>query len=348
MFCAYCGSSVQVGGNFCGKCGKQVDNNVATSLFNAHDIGDVSRIEFGAIRKRLKLSNWDFLSSETLEESPIELFPELPPGYNPSSTVDVIVTDNYFVVLKAPPLSATYKLAEKLSINTMGLGLAGGALALGAALVGEGYEKLLSNSNKLDAHSLAICFESGSVMFAKRSDVICHEIQVKEGLLSPTTYRVGVAGIFSHVRHNSIDLAFYFDGNDLLKALDGAGWSIRRSNKKFASISLASQALAPKYLDSVQHHEKLAKWCAKCVHYRSTPDWITGRDKYGLLCGTLNSKARVADNKLPCKIPTEVSEVWDRYFSLPPHGRQKYATDCPRFARSPSEEENGPATFQGV
>jgi hypothetical protein len=98
----------------------------------------------------------------------------------------------------------------------MGLGLAGGALALSAALVGEGYEKLFGNSNKLDAHSLAICFESGGMMFAKRSDIICHEIQVKEGLLSPTTYRVVVAGIFSHVRRNRIDLAFYFDGNDLL------------------------------------------------------------------------------------------------------------------------------------
>jgi uncharacterized membrane protein YvbJ len=53
MFCTYCGSSVQVGGNFCGKCGKKVDAKVATSLFNAHDIGDVSRIEFGAIRKGL-------------------------------------------------------------------------------------------------------------------------------------------------------------------------------------------------------------------------------------------------------------------------------------------------------
>lgn len=341
MFCSYCGDSIQVVGNFCGKCGKQLHVNVATSLSNAYDVGDISRIEFGAIRKRLKLSNWDFLSSEALEEKPVDIFPEFPPGSNPGSTVDVIVTDNYFVVLKAPPLSATSKLAEKLSINTMGLGLAGGAFALSAALVGEGYEKLFGNSNKLDAHSLAICFESGGMMFAKRNDIICHEIQVKEGLLSPTTYRVVVAGVFSHVRRNRIDLAFYFDGNELLKALDGAGWSIRRTNKKFTSISLASQALAPKYLDFVQHHEKLAKWCAKCVYYRSTPDWITGRDKYGLLCGTLNSKARVADNKLPCKISTEVPEVWDRYFSLPPHGRQKYATDCPRFSRSTSGEQKG-------
>jgi len=341
MFCAYCGGSVQAVGNFCGKCGKQLHANVAKSLSNAHDVGDVSRVEFGAIRKRLKLSNWDFLSSENLEDRPVDIFPELPPGHNPSSTVDVIVTDNYFVVLKAPPFSATYKLAEKLSINTMGLGLAGGALALSAALVGEGYEKLFGNSNNFDAHSLAICFESGGMMFAKRNDVICHEVQVKEGLFIPTTCRIIVAGIFSHVRRNRIDLAFNFDGNELLKALDGAGWSIRRSNIKFASISLASQALAPKYLDSVQHHEKLAKWCAKCVHYRPAPDWITGRDKYGLLCGTLNSKAMVADNKLPCKISTEVSEVWERYFSLPPHGRQKYATDCPRFARSLSREEKG-------
>jgi hypothetical protein len=338
-FCSSCEAPVVPGSNFCGHCGKQQDVREATSLSPAHDIGDIFRVEIGTIRKRLKISPWDFLASENLEEKPINLFPEFPPGYGPSSPVDIVVTDNYFVVLKVPSLSATHKLAEDISINTMGLGLAGGALALGTAFVGEGYEKMFGNSNKLDDRSLATCFESGNMMFAKRKDIVCHAIQIKEGLLSPTTYRIAVAGMFFHVRHDSIDLAFYFEGNELIKVLEEAGWNISRSNTKFTSISLASQALAPKYLDSVQHHEKLAKWCAKCVHYRSTPDWITGRDKYGLLSGAINSKLRVANNKLPCKIPEQVSEVWDRYFSSPPYGRQKYATDCPRFARHVAKAE---------
>ena len=80
MFCSYCGDSIQVVGNFCGKCGKQLHVNVATSLSNAHDVGDISRIEFGAIRKRLKLSNWDFLSSEALEENPLTYFQSSLPG----------------------------------------------------------------------------------------------------------------------------------------------------------------------------------------------------------------------------------------------------------------------------
>jgi hypothetical protein len=331
-FCSSCGDPVALGSNFCGHCGKQQDVTVAIPLSPAHGIGDICRIEFGEIRKRLKSSHWDFLASENLEEKLINLFPEFPPDYTTKSTIDVVVTDNYFIVLRALPLSATYKLAEDISLYATGSGLVGGVFGLGVALAGEGYEKMFGNSNKLDGHSLATCFESGNMMFAKRSDTVCHAIQVKEGLLSPTTYHVAVAGIFHHVRHDNIDLAFYFEGNELIKALEGAGWNIRRSGTKFTSISLASQSLAPKYLDSVQHHEKLAKWCAKCVHYRSTPDWITGRDKYGSLCGAINSKLRVADNKLPCKIPEQVSEVWDRYFSSPPYGRQKYATDCPRFA----------------
>lgn len=244
------------------------------------------------------------------------------------STLSVVVTENYLAVV---PATKTYKVAEKIATEVVGLGIAGGGLALGVAVAAEAYEKLFSNASKLDECSLAICFNSGHMVFARRQDVICHEIQMKEGMFSPTTYRVAVTGIFSHVRHEKIDFAFYFIGNEAIKALEGSGWEIRKASKKYTDISSAGQALAPRYLDSVQHHEQLVKWCAKCVHFRLRPSWITGKNKYGMLEGKLHSKTKPVDTELPCSIPTEVADVWNRYFALDPHARQKYATDCHRF-----------------
>jgi len=343
-FCSNCGVPVALSSKFCGHCGKQQEDNVAIPLPSAHGIGDISSIEFGTIRKRLQSTTWGFLASKNLEEAPTNLFPEFPSDYTATSMIDVVVTDNYFIVLKAPSMSVVQKFNNNIPVYASVGGIAGGVIGLGVALVGTSYEKIFGdsktyekifgNSNKLDGHLLAACFKYGNMMFAKRIDTVCHEIKIKEDILSFTLYNIAVTGIFHHVRHNNIDLAFYFsDKNELIKALEGAGWDIYRSGTKFTSISLAGESLAPKYLNSVQHHEKLAKWCAKCIHYRPTPDWVT-IDKDGLVHGLIHSKLRVTNNKLPCKIPEQVSEVWDRYFSSPQYRRQKYATDCPRFTEA--------------
>lgn len=154
--------------------------------------------------------------------------------------------------------SHTPDLTIALVTDTMGLGIGGAGFALGAALIGSAYEKL-SNASTLDGLSLVPRFNAGEILFARKQDVICHEIQLKEGLLSPTSYRVAIAGNFSHVRHEEIDLALYIIEPEILKPLRRAGWEIRSTGKKYTKFFLAGQALAPRYLDSGHHQQILSR-----------------------------------------------------------------------------------------
>ena len=260
-FCTGCGNQISPGGNFCGRCGKKVDSNDMDSMPAVRQPEALFPSDFGIVKKRVKTCRWDFLASEAFTEKPINLFSEFGRASSrpaEDAMVDFVVTDSHFVVLKAPPASVVQKLAEKLAVNTVGAGLAGGALAMGVALLGEGYEKIFGQKNRFDSSSLAACFETGYMMFVNRSDVSCHEVLVKDGFFEPTQANVAVAGNFYHGWQGRVDMAFYFWEGAMLKSLEAAGWNIRRTGTKFQT-SNASQSFAPRYLNSSQLYAKLAK-----------------------------------------------------------------------------------------
>lgn len=261
-FCSECGFQVSLGSRFCGGCGKAIEIGVSDSAPPAHQEKHGLPVDFGIFRGHVKTCNWDFLASGALKEKPINLFPEFGRGSSKpteDAMLDFVVTEDYFVVLKAPPPSIAHKVANKIAVNTMGLGLAGGAFALSTAFLGHGYQKILGHEKELSRTALVAYFESGHMMFARRCDVIGHELLVKEGFLSPTQYHLAIAANFCHVRHKCIDMAFYLWEGGALKSLEAAGLNIGRTGTQFSCTSSASKSLAPKYLDSVQHHAILAR-----------------------------------------------------------------------------------------
>ena len=256
-FCTECGSPIASGHKFCGACGHSVVSS--SSLTPPQQYLDIFPGDSGTISKRIKTNRWDFLAPATIGKKPFELFPEFGTGglkKDDEGVVDFLITNSYFVASKSPPRSGVYKAATAIGINTMGLGVVGGVAALSVALLGEGYEKLM-NGSKSDGASLLPNYQCGQILFIDRSEVTCHEILYKEGLLSPTVYEVAIAGKFHHVRHGQVDIAFMFWDSDMHKALESSGWTIEKTGIKYSKSLDASNSLAPRYLDMPRLYEQL-------------------------------------------------------------------------------------------
>ena len=68
---------------------------------------------------------------------------------------------------------------------------------------------------------------------------------------------------------------------------------------------------------------KTLRWCKTCRHYRKVRRWS---DRFG-------ENGPLPPDELPCRIPDQTRDVWDRYFRLSSSYRTLYPKDCPKWMK---------------
>lgn len=354
MYCPNCGKQQLSNSNFCPHCGTSVaakhalNDDLRSGTQSSTEFQEESELQPGQLQhvwRKLPSANWKIHPHARYSKDPDQFWTGM--HWLKAGALDVLITDNYFIVLASFADTKVRQASETISTAAVALGsVAGGLLvSLPVAIVGEAYEKLFGKKNNFDPHALAILFKNGMMMYAKKSDLLFTSFHLQNSFIEADYSHISVAGDFNNVVAGHVNLCFLMreyerrvDHSSFLAPLQAAGCVVTEHTEKFTSASQVERFLAKDYPDPLETVRENIRWCSNCAYFQNQKDW----QKYGLgifsspVSGDSMSSSRVSDEKLPCRIASEASTTWDQYFQVNKKNRTMYPQNCPKF--KPSNE----------
>lgn len=354
MYCPNCGKRQLSNANFCPHCGRSVaakdafNSDLRSGTQSGTEFQEESELEPGQLQhvwRKLPSANWKIHPHARYSKDPDQFWTGM--HWLKAEALDVLITDNYFIVLASFSNAKVRQASETISTAAVALGsVAGGLLvSLPVAIVGEAYEKLFGKKNNFDPHALAILFKNGMMMYAKKSDLLFTSFHLQNSFIEADYSHISVAGDFKNVVAGHVNLCFLMreyerrvDHSSFLAPLQDVGCVVTEHTEKFTSASQVERFLAKDYPDPLETVRGNIRWCSNCAYFQNQKDW----QKYGLgifsspVSGDSMSSSRVSDEKLPCRIASEASTTWDQYFQVNKKNRAMYPQNCSKF--KPSNE----------
>lgn len=360
MYCPNCGKQQLSNANFCTHCGTSIvgkhalNGDLSSRTQSGTEFQEESELEPGQLQhvwRKLPRENWDIRPHARYSKNPDQFWNGMPWLRGGKATLDVLITEHYFIILASFADTKVRQASETISTAAVALGsVAGGLLvSLPVAIVGEAYEKLFGKKNKFDHQALAILFKSGMMMYAKKSDLSFTSFHLKNNVLEADYSHISVAGDFKNVVMGHVNLCFLVrelerkvdhlfagmlgDPASFLAPLQASGCVVTEHTEKFTSASQVERFLSKYYPDPLETIRENIRWCSNCAYFQNRKDWR----KYGLgvfsspVSGDSMSSSRVSDEKLPCRITSETSVTWDQYFQVNKKNRALYPENCPKF-----------------
>lgn len=190
---------------FCGNCGKE-NNNINFCIYcgcksQKLSHGTESELTSSALKKEFNIM--------PVLDSPISVWKKnkftIRSNAIPEELewvlkeVDLIITPQGTLVIAAKPITKTFKTTEKIALGAVALGsIAGLAVAIPAALIGETYEKIYGSSNLLNRESLEIFFKSNNLLWIPHSSDSYRCFNVNGGLFGDLATVGVVSGNFHY------------------------------------------------------------------------------------------------------------------------------------------------------
>lgn len=349
MYCPNCGKQQLSNANFCPHCGTSVavkhalngDSSIGTQ--RGTEFQEKSELEPGQLQhvwRKLPSANWKIYPHARYIKDPDQFWVGM--HWLHAQELDVLITDNYFIVLASFADTKVAQACEKIGLGSVVFGSVVGGVLVGlpAAIVAGAYEKLYGNKNKFDPNSLEILFKNGLMMYAKKSDLLFTAFHLQKSFIEADYSHISVAGNFKNVVAGHVNLCFLMrenerrvDHSSFLAPLQAAGCVVTEHTEKFSSASQVERFLSKYYPDPLETIRENIRWCSNCAYFQNRKDW----QKYGLgvfsspVSGDSMSSSRVSDEKLPCRIASETSATWDQYFQVNKKNRTLYPENCPKF-----------------
>lgn len=352
MYCPNCGKQQLSKANFCIHCGTSVDvgyvpnDDLSLEAQRSTEFQKEPKLEPGQLQhawRNLSSRYWDPRPHDRYSKDLDQLWWKDMYWLHGGEELDVFITENYFIVLAPFAETKVKQVSERISLASSLAPIAGLFVGLPVAIVGEAYERLFGQKHKVDPHALTILFKSGMMMYAKKSDLSFTSFHLKNSVFQADYSHIAVVGDFQNAVVGHVNLCFLlredesWGGNiqflgdvHFLGPLKASGCVVTEHTEKFSSTSQLETFLSKDYPDPLIATKKYMRLCSNCAHFKLQKNW----DTYGFLSSNLKgdctSSNRVSDEKLPCKIASEVSATWDEYFKLK-NRTCFYPKDCPKF-----------------